>query len=192
MNKTINPAPRVSKIVTYLAIFTALLLIPFLAMMFTEEVVWGIGDFALAWVLLFGTLLTYNLIARNMKSTYKAAVGVAVTTALFLVWMNLGVGLIGSEGNPVNLAFGGVLLIGVIGAFVSYLEPSGMAKTLAVMALAHALIAVYALIAGLGEPENGVQEILTINGVFVALWIGAAWLFQKAIPEQPSDRIDSL
>lgn len=168
------------------------LLIPFLAMRFTEEVEWGIGDFALAWILIFGTLLTFNLISREMKGTYKAAVGVAVTTALFLVWMNLGVGLIGSEDNPINLAFGGVLLLGVIGAFVSRLEPSGMAKTLAVMALAHAFIALYAMITGLGEPVNGVQEILTINGVFVALWVGSAWLFQKAIPEQPSERVGSV
>jgi len=192
MNKTINPTPRVSKVVTYMAIATAILVIPFIAMMITEEVAWGIGDFALAWILLFGTMLSYNLIARKMKGTYKAAAGVAVTTALFLVWMNLGVGLIGSEDNPINLAFGGVLLIGVVGAFLSRLEPSGMAKTLGVMALVHALIALYAMLAGLGEPVNGAGEILTINGVFVVLWIGSAWLFQKAIPEQPSERAGSM
>ena len=183
MNKMIEPASLVSKTVMYMVIAAATLLVPFVAMRFTEEVEWGIGDFALAWILIFGALLTFNLISGKTKGTYKAAVGVAVTTALFLIWMNLGVGLIGSEDNPINLAFGGVLFLGVIGAFVSRLESTGMAKTLAVMAVAHALIAVYAMVTGLGEPVNGVREILTINGVFVALWIGSAWLFQKAARE---------
>jgi hypothetical protein len=38
---------------------------------------------------------------------------------MFLVWMNLAVGIIGSEDNPANLMFGGVLALGILGAFIA-------------------------------------------------------------------------
>jgi hypothetical protein len=37
--------------------------------------------------------------------------GLAVGTALFLVWSNLAVGLIGSENNPANMMYLGVLAV---------------------------------------------------------------------------------
>ena len=36
------------------------------------------------------------------NSAYRAAVGVAIAAAFILVWMNLAVGIIGSEDNPAN------------------------------------------------------------------------------------------
>jgi hypothetical protein len=42
------------------------------------------------------------------------------------------------------------------------------------------LVAAIALIAGLGAPESGPLEILGVNGLFVALFVGSAWLFQRA------------
>jgi hypothetical protein len=50
---------------------------------------------------------------------YRAAVGVAIAAAFILVWMNLAVGIIGSEDNPANLMYGGVLAIGIIGAVIA-------------------------------------------------------------------------
>ncbi len=47
-------------------------------------------------------------------------------------------------------------------------------------ALAQALVAVIALIAGLGSPWSGPLEILVLNGFFVALFVGSAWLFRRA------------
>jgi hypothetical protein len=74
-------------------------------MQFSPEVKWGPFDFAVAGVLLFGSGLTYELVARKMgRIAYRAAAGIAVVTAL-LVWLNLAVGIIGDEGNPAN--FGG-------------------------------------------------------------------------------------
>jgi hypothetical protein len=60
-----------------------------------------------------------------------------------------------------------------------------MARALFAMALAQALVAAIALIAGLGLPWSGPAEILLLNGFFVALFAGSAWLFRRA--DLPSD-----
>src|SRR5690606_13007562 len=63
-----------------LALATALiLLLPLLAMQFTDEVDWNLFDFAVAGTLLLGTGLAYELVANKMSSSaYRVAVGVAL------------------------------------------------------------------------------------------------------------------
>jgi hypothetical protein len=158
-----------------------ILLLPFLAMQFTDEVVWDLADFVVAGALLFGTGLTYELVSRKGGNiAYRVAVGVALAAALLLVWMNLAVGLIGSEDNPANLMYGGVLAVGIIGALIARFQSYGMARALFATALAQALVAVIAVIAGLGSPWSGPIEILLLNGFFVALFVGSALLFRRA------------
>lgn len=71
-----------------------LLLIPLLAMQFTNEVEWNLIDFTVAGTLLFGTGLAYELITRKVRSTkYRAAVGAVLVTALILIWVELAVGI---------------------------------------------------------------------------------------------------
>lgn len=166
-----------------IALATAfLLLLPLLAMQLTDEVVWDLADFAVAGTLLFGAGLTYELIARTTGNiTYRAAVGVAVAAALILVWMNLAVGIIGSEDNLANLMYTGVLAVGIIGAIIARLQSQGMARALFATALAQALVAVIALIAGWGSTGPiWPQDILILTGFFVALWVGSALLFRRA------------
>jgi len=92
INTTYKSAGRVALAVAFI------LLLPLLAMQFTDEVVWDLTDFAVAGALLLGAGFTYELVARKAGNiAYRAAVGVAVTAALMLVWMNLAVGLIGSD-----------------------------------------------------------------------------------------------
>ncbi len=99
--------------------------------------------------------------------------------------MNLAVGLIGNEDNPANLMYFGVVAIGIIGAIIAHFQPQGMARALFATALAQVLVAVIALIAGLGSPENGPLEIVALNGFFFALFVGSALLFQKAARARP-------
>ena len=115
---------------------------------------------------------------------YRAAVGVAVAAALVLVWINLAVGLIGSEDNPANLMYLAVLAAGVIGAVVARLRPCGMARALSATALTQALIAVIALIGRM----DSLLEILVLNGCFVALFAASAWLFHRAARGRLSGR----
>jgi hypothetical protein len=147
-------------------------------MQVTDEVDWDLADFASAGALLVGVGVTYELAARKTASrAYRAAVGVALAAALILVWMNLAVGIIGTEDNPANLMYGGVLAVGIVGAIVARFQPHGMARALVATALAQALVAVIALIAGLGFTGP-------ITVFFAALWLISACLFRIAAREQ--------
>ena len=158
-----------------------LLLLPLFAMQVTDQVAWDVADFAFFGALLVGAGVAYELAARKTGNTaYRAAVGVALAAAFILVWMNLAVGVIGTERDDANLMYGGVLAVGIIGASIARFQPDGMARALFATALAQALVAVIALLAGLGSPSSGPGEILILNGFFVALFIGSAWLFRKA------------
>ena len=166
---------------------TLVLSVPLLAMQFTDEVAWGVFDFAVAGVLLGGTGLMYALAASKAGNiAYRAAVGVALATTLFLVWSVLAVGVIGETGDPADLMYVGVLAVGFIGAVIARFQPHGMARALLATALAQALVAVVALIAGKHQaPISSVFEILGLNGLFVALFIGSAWLFRHAARATP-------
>ena len=163
-----------------------LLLLPLVAMQFTDEVVWDVTDFAFAGALLVGTGVTFELAARKTgDSAYRAAVGVALAAAFILIWVNGAVGIIGSENNPANLMYFGVLAVGIIGALLARFQPLGMARALFATALAQTSVAVIAVIAGLGQPWSGPLELSALNGFFVALFLGSAWLFRRAAHGRP-------
>ncbi|WP_334190733.1 hypothetical protein [Noviherbaspirillum sp.] len=111
---------------------------------------------------------------------YRSAVGIALAAALMLVWLSLGVGIIGKDGDPANMMYFGVLAIGIIGALIARFQPRGMARALSAAALAQALIAAIAVIAGLGLPWSGPAEVLILNAFFIAMFGGSAWLFWRA------------
>ncbi len=163
-----------------------LLLLPLVAMQFTDDVAWTLGDFIVAGVLLFGAGSAYVWVAgKGNGATYRLAVGVAVGTALLLVWSNLAVGIIGNEDNPINLMYFGVLGVGLVGAFLARLHAPGMARTLFAMAVSQAAIAGIALVTGMHEAaNNSVAEIVGVNGFFVALFLISAGLFRRAAGER--------
>jgi hypothetical protein len=181
--RTYNTAYRFTVGVALAAAF--ILLLPWLAMQITDEVVWDLADFAVAGALLVGTGLMYGLAARKAGNiAYRAGVGVALAAAFILVWMNLAVGVIGTEDDLANLMYVGVLTVGIIGAIIARFRPHEMARALFATAFAQALVAVIALIFGLGSPWSGPGEILALNGFFVALFLGSALLFRHAAREQ--------
>jgi hypothetical protein len=79
----------------------------------------------------------------------------------------------------------GVLAVGIIGAIITRFQPQGIAWALIAMALAQAAVAVIALLFGLGAPWSRPAEIVTLNGFFVALFVGSALLFRHAARELP-------
>jgi hypothetical protein len=169
------------------ALATALiLLLPLLAIRFTGEVAWDPADFAVAGVLLFVAGLAYELPARRAGNTgYRVALGVAIAAGVSLVWLVGAVGVIGAEGDRADLMYGGVLAVGIIGAVIARLRSRGMARALLAMALAQALVATIALVAGKHQaPVSSFLEILGLNGFFVALFVGSAWLFRHAAHER--------
>ncbi len=164
------------------AVAALILLLPLVAMQFTDEVNWDVADFAFAGALLIGTGITYELAVRKTGDTaYRAAGGVALAAAFILVWVNGAVGIIGTESDDANLMYGGVLAVGIIGAIIARFQPHGMARALFATALAQALVAVIALAAGLGSTGPiWPVDILALTGFFVALFVGSALLFRKA------------
>ena len=113
------------------------------------------------------------------STSYRAALGLAVLASFSLVWLGLGVGIIGGDGDRANLLYGGVLLVGLAGAFIVRLRAAGMARTLVAMAFTQAAIAVTAVLAGWGLPWSPPAELLVLNAGFIALFLGSAWLFQR-------------
>ncbi|MGF9759869.1 hypothetical protein AAII07_32205 [Microvirga sp. 0TCS3.31] len=165
-----------------------LLLLPFAAMQFTDHMNWDETDFIVFGAMLLGACAAYELAARMTgNAAYRAAVGVAVVAAFILVWMNLAVGIIGSEDNPANLMYGGVLAVTILGGLRVRFQPHGMARVLAATALAQALVGTVALMAGLGSTgANWPVVIFVLTGFFSALWLISAWLFRKAAREGSS------
>ena len=113
------------------------------------------------------------------RPAYRCALGLAIAAALLLVWLSLGVGIIGEDGDPANIMYFGVLAIGIGGALFARFRPLGMARALLATALAQALVGAIALFGGMGRPYSGPAELILLNGFFVALFIGSAWLFRR-------------
>ncbi len=172
-----------------IALVTGLLLmIPLVAMQFSEEVNWGLGDFIVMGGLLFGSGLTYELLARKGGTTaYKAAVGVAVGASLLLIWINLAVGIIGSEDNPANVLYLGVIYIALIGATIVRLRPRGMSRVLFFTALTQALVPVIALLIWRPTFDDppGMVSVFFLNAGFVTLYLVSALLFRHAGETDP-------
>ncbi|WP_262296266.1 hypothetical protein [Microvirga sesbaniae] len=164
-----------------------MLLAPLVATQLTDEVDWDLHDYAVFGAMLIGAGIACEIAARRTDSAaYRAATALAVAAAFLLLWMNLSVGLIGSEDHPANLAFDGVLAVGITGAALARLRPLGMARALTATALAQTLVAAAALLAGSGPAgAKGAGDILVLNGIYVMLWLTAAWLFRRAA-RQPS------
>jgi len=74
-----------------------LLLIPLIAMQFTDEVNWTLIDFIVAGVLLLVTGLMCELVIRKVnKIEYRIAICLAILAALLLIWAELAVGIFGT------------------------------------------------------------------------------------------------
>ncbi len=85
---------RLLIIVTIVAL---LLLIPLIAMQFTNEVNWNLADFIVAAILLLSTGFTIEfIIIKVKKSKYRIALSLAAVIMLLLIWAELAVGIFGT------------------------------------------------------------------------------------------------
>jgi hypothetical protein len=158
-----------------------LLMLPAVAMQFTSEVDWSVSDFIFAGVL-FGIVgLAFELIVRTSDSlAYRFGAGLAVISAFLTIWVNGAVGMIGSEDNPYNLAFGGVLFIALIGSVLARFRPAGMARAMSLAAVAQVVAGAVGLTA---DPRGAVFSI-----GFGGLWLLSAALFWNSAQEGAAKR----
>ena len=85
------------RLVLIVSVVAFLLLIPLVAMQFTEEVKWTLSDFILAAILLIGTGLIGDFVIRKVNKTkYRIALCAALLLALLLVWAELAVEIFGT------------------------------------------------------------------------------------------------
>ena len=74
-----------------------ILLVPLVAMQFTNEVKWDSRDFVIMGVLLLGTGLMCELVIRKVKKIQHRVLLIAsILVALFLIWAELAVGIFGT------------------------------------------------------------------------------------------------
>jgi peptidoglycan/LPS O-acetylase OafA/YrhL len=80
-----------------LLVVAVLLLIPLIAMQFTNEVKWTLLDFVAAAVLLLGTGLMCELVMRNVRKIgHRIAICAVLLIILILIWLELAVGIFGT------------------------------------------------------------------------------------------------
>jgi hypothetical protein len=153
-----------------------LLLLPLVAMRYTEEVNWTGSDFVFAAVLFGSVGLAFELIVRKSRSlAYRLGAAIAVVAAFLTVWVNGAVGMIGLEDNPYNLLFLGVLVLALAGAIIGRFRSAGMALAMAVAAIGQASVSAF----GLSTDFRG--GVLSMG--FTGLWLLSAALFRSSSKE---------
>jgi hypothetical protein len=154
-----------------------LLLLPLVAMQFTNEVNWTASDFVFA-AILFGTVgAVLELAVRiTRNSAYRAGVGLAAAAAFLIVWASGAVGMIGNEDDAYNLLFIAVIVVAVVGSALARLRASGMAKVMGAAALLHAAAALGGMASDL---RGGIFSL-----VFAGLWLLSAAAFAKAARDE--------
>lgn len=173
MNKLTKPIIRLALITA------AILLVPLVAMQFSDDVVWTLSDFIFAGVLIFGTGLLY-LLATTMRgdTTYRVAAGLALAATFLLIWINGAVGIIGD--SDINILYVLVPVVGFIGALVAGFRPRGMMRALFATAFAQFLVPIIAFAINTPDFSPGVVGVFVLNTVFVMLFAGSGLLFQQA------------
>lgn len=156
------------------------LFIPAAAMLLNVDGwVWQAGDFVAAWMIMVGVGLAWKFITtKTGNRSYRSATGIALAAGFLLVWVNGAVGLIGSEDNPANMMYAGVLLAGIIGAAIARLEPRGMALTSFATAIIQFLIPVIALLVWPTDFSPGIVPVFGLNLFFVLLFTVSGLLYQ--------------
>lgn len=112
---------------------------------------------------------------------YRLGAAAAIATSFLLVWINLAVGIIGSENNPLNLMFFGVIAAAIAGGIAARFRADGIARAMTVAAVLQGMIGfgVFLTDSGATEPPGRIGLLLLIE-LFAVGWAVSALLFRKA------------
>ena len=132
------------------------------------------GIAATSGIMLGGACGVYELGTRlSGHWAYRGGFAVAILGGFLMTWVNLAVGIVGNENNPVNLLFFAILVVGAIAAPLGRFRARGMARAMYATAIAQGLVTAYIAIAGHGYT-------FVLAGLFIAVWLSAAHLFLRA------------
>lgn len=159
-----------------------ILLLPLIAMRFTDEVQWTGSDFVFAGVMLAFLVGAFELVVRlNGNWSYRGGVVVAALATFLMVWIQGAVGLVGNENDAVNLLFFLPLLVGAAGLFIADFKARGLARVFAAMALLQATTM------AIGFWITGDTDAVLLS-FWAFAWSVCAWLFGRAARGQPELR----
>jgi len=173
----------VVKITFFAALFaSAIILITLTACFVSTEMDWSLFDFVLIWSLLFCAGALYKWITLfAVDSGYRAAVGLAILTGVFMIWSNLGVGIVGSEDEPFNLVYVALLALGLIAAFWVRFEARSLFYVMLSMAMGLGFITLLAFGLGMHRiPHSSTLEILAVHSFLAVPIILSGILFHHA------------
>ena len=140
---------------------------------------WTGSDYLFAAVLFGSVGLAFELVVRKSRNlSYRFGAALTVIAAVMTIWINGAVGMIGSEDNPYNLLFLGVLVIALIGAVLARFGASGMMRTTGAAGAAQLALGAAGLTA---DTRGAIMSML-----FAGIWLLAAAAFRNAVGDQPS------
>ena len=173
-------------IISVASVTLLILAIPFTAMQITGEVDWTLSDFIIMGIILFSCGMGYKLITlHTSQALYRIAIAYGIFTGFLLLWVNMAVGLVGSEDNMFNILYLSVLAVGVIGGAFYRFTPRGMSYTFLAMSAVQTILGLAALLAGMQHLQHSSEiEIISVNGFFVTLFLVAAIMFHHVATDQ--------
>ncbi|WP_343345138.1 hypothetical protein WJT74_11765 [Sphingomicrobium sp. XHP0239] len=143
-----------------------------------EGVDWNGGDFIAAAILLGGAGLVVEALVRLSRDwSYRIGAGLMTFGALFTLWSNLAVGIVGNEDNPFNIGYFLIVPLLALGATLVRAKPSGMAAVCRIAATFYIGMGVAAFAAGMGNPA---PFVIVIHAMFVTIFLLAAIQFSRA------------
>ena len=151
-----------------------LMIVPVLLLRLFEGSAWDSEDFGFLAAMLGLLVIAWEAALRlKGNAAYAMAAGLALLLLLMTFWVNLAVGIVGSEDDPVNLAFFAVPAVAAVAIVWARWRAALMARAMVIAAIAQGLVFLALLVTG-----NGFTGPITI--FFAALWLIAGWLFYKA------------
>ncbi|WP_120717771.1 hypothetical protein [Tsuneonella amylolytica] len=155
-----------------------LLALPAIAMLAgVEGVSWTASDFVFAATIFAIVGGVFELAARaSANLAFRLGTGLAVACAFLQIWINLAVGIIGSEDNPANWTYFAVVFAAIVGAVAALGKVRVLAPAMVAVAGLQVLFSILHAVNGTPTP--------IIDAFFAAMWLGAAALFRRAAREQ--------
>ncbi len=169
-------------------LFTGLAsLIPLAGELFVDSWDWGVGGFVFFGIVVYLAALLYQYgKTRSGNLFYRVGFTLAILTSFMVFWITAAVKIIGEE-NPGNIMYGAVLIIALLGAFLSRFEAKGVERTLYATAVAQMLVPTITFILSKTTTSGvwsdfapGVLQVFEINAFFALLWIASALLFRNS------------
>lgn len=115
----------------------------------------------------------------NKMPNRKKGMRLAILNSFLLLWVSMGVGVIGRDGEPLNVIYFGVVAIWIILGAISKFQSAAMVKVLTATAFAQAIVTMVAISLKWGYPYSPALELTFLNGFYIVLWLWSASFFKR-------------